>query len=328
MATTAQVQSLIKAHYDHDEVRFKTVALQIAASEARQGHPKSSRDIAAIVERGPRSSQVISLANKDDLFHVEDAQVGLSDLILSDELNEKLQRVLNEWKNREKLAAYGLSSRKKILLAGPPGTGKTMTASVIAHELGMPLYVVRLDKLITKYLGETSARLRQIFDVIGNYLGVYLFDEFDAIGADRNLDNEVGEMRRILNTFLKYIEENRSESIIIAATNNEALLDKALFRRFDDVLHYDLPDTAQVQKLIVSRMGRFAPDYIPSAETLTSMARLSQSEISRICEDAIKRSVLGGGAITDEVLLSLSEDRYVLYHTEPSDGGAAVRKAV
>jgi len=328
MATTAQVQSLIKAHYDHDEVRFKTVALQIAASEARQGHPKSSRDISAIVEKGPRSSQVISLANKDDLFHIEDAQVGLSDLILSDELNAKIERILDEWQNRDKLSAYGLASRKKILLAGPPGTGKTMTASVIAHELGMPLYVVRLDKLITKYLGETSARLRQIFDVIGNYLGVYLFDEFDAIGADRNLDNEVGEMRRILNTFLQFIEENKSESIIIAATNNEALLDKALFRRFDDVLHYDLPDTSQVQRLIASRMGRFAPNYTASEETLTSLARLSQSEISRVCEDAIKQAILDGGNITDDVLISLGEDRFALYQEESHGNETMGRKAV
>jgi SpoVK/Ycf46/Vps4 family AAA+-type ATPase len=111
-----------------------------------------------------------------------------------------------------------------------------MTASVIASELELPLYTVQVDKLVTKFMGETSARLRQIFDNVEIQQGIYLFDEFDAIGADRTLDNEVGEMRRVLNSFLQFIEQDASDSIIIAATNNQKMLDQALFRRFDDVL--------------------------------------------------------------------------------------------
>ena len=132
-------------------------------------------------------------------------------------------------------------NRRKRLIEGKPGTGKTMTASVIASEVSLPLYTIQVDKLVNKFMGETSARLRQIFDSMETQQGVYLFDEFDAIGADRSLDNEVGEMRRILNSFLQFIEQDASDSIIIAATNNQKILDQALFRRFDDVLHYDLP---------------------------------------------------------------------------------------
>lgn len=132
-------------------------------------------------------------------------------------------------------------NRRKRLIEGKPGTGKTMTASVIASEVSLPLYTIQVDKLVNKFMGETSARLRQIFDSMETQQGLYLFDEFDAIGADRSLDNEVGEMRRILNSFLQFIEQDASDSIIIAATNNQKILDQALFRRFDDVLHYDLP---------------------------------------------------------------------------------------
>ena len=121
-----------------------------------------------------------------------------------------------------------------------------MTASVLAGELGLPLFQVRLDGLITKYLGETAAKLRQIFDATSRTRGVYFFDEFDAIGSQRGIPNDVGEIRRVLNSFLQMIEQDRSLSLVVAATNHPGILDSALFRRFDDMLHYELPDTAQV----------------------------------------------------------------------------------
>ena len=138
---------------------------------------------------------------------------------------------------------------------GPPGTGKTLTASVLAGELGLPLLQVRLDGLITKFMGETAAKLRQVFDATGKTRGVYFFDEFDAIGSQRGLANDVGEIRRVLNSFLQMIEQDRSHSLVIAATNHPDLLDTALFRRFDDVLHYDLPDQTQIAALLKARLS-------------------------------------------------------------------------
>ncbi|QUC03080.1 AAA family ATPase [Atopobium sp. oral taxon 416] len=156
-----------------------------------------------------------------------------------------------------------------------------MTASVIAAELGMPLFIVQTDKLITKYLGETSSRLRQIFEAIASNRAVYLFDEFDAIGADRSRDNEVGEMRRILNSFLQFIEADTSESIIIAATNNRKMLDQALFRRFDDVMHYELPTTREVKRIVANRTGAYDPAF-PLPTRLPPTSRSFARQTSRV----------------------------------------------
>ena len=132
-----------------------------------------------------------------------------------------------------------------------------MTASIISGELHLPCFIIQMDKLVTKFMGETSATLRQIFDVIQQHRGIFLFDEFDAIGGERGLDNDVGEMRRVLNSFLQFIENDHSESIIIAATNNPRLLDQALYRRFDDILNYEHPTPSETEHLIANRLGIF-----------------------------------------------------------------------
>lgn len=239
--------------------------------------------------------------------------VELSELVVSDEINEKIKKILMEYRNRVKLNSFGLMNRRKILIEGKPGTGKTMTASVIASELALPLYTVQVDKFVTKFMGETSARLRQIFDNMDVQQGIYLFDEFDAIGADRSLDNEVGEMRRILNSFLQFIEQDSSDSIIIAATNNQKMLDQALFRRFDDVLHYDLPDQSEIKRLIMKKIETYDSYFKISKRLLEVAHGLSQAEISRACDDAIKISILDDCDISESILMSLLQERHDIY---------------
>jgi AAA+ superfamily predicted ATPase len=207
-----------------------------------------------------------------------------------------------------------MANRRKILIEGAPGTGKTMTASIIASELNMPLYTVQVDKLVTKFMGETSVKLRQIFDAIGNIKGVYFFDEFDAIGADRGIDNEVGEMRRILNSFLQFLEQDNSDSIIIAATNNQKILDKALFRRFDDVLHYSMPSYDDVIKLFNVKLEVFSSGFLPSKTLMERAVFLSHAEISRVCDDAIKNAILTSTKeINQEYLMMLVNERLNVY---------------
>lgn len=313
MATSDQIKALIKAHYDQDNERFKTAALRIAASETRSGHTTVGREITNIVDASSKVVRPSNFANKDNLFMVSFPQTRLCDLVVDDALQQKIERIITEYRRRSELYAYGLSCRRKILLEGPAGTGKTMTAAVLAHELEIPLFVVQTDKLITKYLGETSARLREIFESISNTLGVYLFDEFDAIGADRSLDNEVGEMRRILNSFLQFIESDKSESLIIAATNNRALLDHALFRRFDDVLHYDMPTVDGVIRIVENKTGAFDSTYVIGEASAVELTQLCQADVSRLCEDAIKEALMSGGSLNDEIFIRLCNERLTAY---------------
>ncbi|MDI9468715.1 MAG: ATP-binding protein [Bacillota bacterium] len=316
MATADQIKGLIRAHIDQDNSKFKTVALQIAAYEAKLGHDKIARELKALIEKTSSRSNIVQFNKQNNLLIMSTPDDRLSDLIAPDEMIMRVKRILDEFINRSKLHKYGLANRRKILLEGAPGTGKTFTAAIIASELRLPLFTVQVDKLVTKYMGETSAKLRQVFDSIETVTGVYLFDEFDAIGADRSIDNEVGEMRRVLNAFLQFIEQDRSSSIIIAATNNQQILDKALFRRFDDVLHYAYPTEREIKQLYLNKLSLFDSSFMPGSELVNRTMSLSHAEICRISDDVIKQSILGNVRITQESLIKLAEERLAVYGRE------------
>lgn len=314
MATADQIKSLVKAYIDRNDEKFKTVVLQIAAHEAKLGHDNLARDLKIQVDKlGQKRASIVHFNSQNSMLLPSMPNFSLSELIVSDEINEKIQRILNEYRNRNKLYAFGLTNRRKILIEGQPGTGKTFTASVIASELSLPMYTVQMDKLVTKFMGETSVKLRQVFDAIESITGVYFFDEFDAIGADRSLDNEVGEMRRILNSFLQFIEQDTSESLIIAATNNQKLLDQALFRRFDDVLHYSLPTDDEIQRLFEYKLVSYDSHFIISDTLIHDAKGLSHAEIVKVCEDAIKSSILNSRFITKEEISALLHERKTVY---------------
>ena len=227
MATANQIKALIKSFLaDNDKERFRVISLQVAAYEASKGHKALALEIKNIVDNARlKENNVVQFTpDLSDLVLLTKPKAYLSNLVISAELMNKLHRILKEYLNKGKLEKYGLSNRRKLLMVGKPGTGKTMTASVIASELNLPLYTVQMDRLINKYMGETGAKLRQIFEVIKKQKGVFLFDEFDAIGAERSNENEVGEMRRVLNSFLQFIENDNSDSLILAATNNLDIL--------------------------------------------------------------------------------------------------------
>ena len=230
------------------------------------------------------------------------------------DLTAKIDRIVAEFHQAEKLKKHGMSNRRKILLTGPPGTGKTLTASVLAERIKMPFYMVQIDRLVTKYLGETNAKLRQIFSMIRDRPGIYLFDEFDAIGAQRALDNEVGEMRRVLNALLKFIEEDQSNSLIVAATNNLSSIDSALFRRFDDILHYEKPNKEEIISLIKNRTHVFAGRFDLSRVAEHALG-LSHAEITQACDDAIKNAILSDKSkITKQKLVQALSDRKIAYN--------------
>ena len=313
MATAEQLKFLIQSHFEHDNTRFTTLALQVAAHEARAGHPQLAVEIRRLIDKGKGdTAKVIPFkADLGDLVIVDyDLQDRLPDLIVSTSMQSRIERVLKEFRQQDKLKQHGMSHRRKLLLCGPPGCGKTLSASVIAGELDLPLCTVLMDKLVTKFMGETGAKLRQVFDTIAERRGVYLFDEFDAIGAERNRDNDVGEIRRVLNAFLQLIERDQSDSLIIAATNNHSMLDQALFRRFDDVITYGLPDAAERARLLAQRLGRYK-GKVATAKLVAVAEGLSHAEITMAVNDAIKDAILGGYDTVDmKVFTTMLTERH------------------
>ena len=294
MANAEQVKSLIKAHIENDQSRFTTLALQIAAYEAKLGHSEFAFEIRDLIDKN-KISKVVKLKpflnDFGDLILEIIPNERKEELIITNEITEKIDRVLLEYKQSHKLNKYGLTHRRKVLFSGAPGTGKTMTASVIAHELRLPLYIILMDKLVTKFMGETGNKLRQIFELIEEKKGVYFFDELDTIGGERAKDNDVGEMRRVLNSFLYFIEKDKSDSLILAATNNISLLDQALFRRFDDIIQYKIPSEVEILKLITNKLSSFKTIF--KLDPLTKIALgLSHAEITSACQDAIKDAIL------------------------------------
>lgn len=316
MAKAEYILSLIKYHFNNENERFVTVALQIAAQEAKIGHIQLANEIKSLIDNAKENKQKTKTFTSDlqGLIIENVPAVNLSDIIASDDIKSKISRIVSEFVQRDKLRKNDLENRRKILLSGPPGTGKTLTASIIANELDLPLCTILMDKMVTKYMGETSAKLRQVFDMIEQKQGVYLFDEFDAIGGERSRDNDVGEMRRVLNSFLQFIERDNSDSLIIAVTNNKALLDQALFRRFDDVILYHLPDDKEKLALLKNRLARYS-NKVKFTELLSKINGLSHAEISLACLDAIKETVLNEKQqMSKQLILKAIKDRNAAYH--------------
>lgn len=304
MASANQLKLLVKNFIARDDRKFLSIVLQIAAHEAKIGHTILAEELRLLVEKAKLSNRentfprVISSStaaishSSSDLFTVSHPTTSIKDIILAEDVHIKIKRFLDENKNSTKIRQYGLIPRRHLLLYGPPGTGKTLTASVVAHELHFPLFIVRMDSLITKFMGETSAKLRSIFEYIAQNRGVYLFDEFDTIGSKRTMENDVGEIRRVLNTFLQLLDEHRSDSLIISATNHKEILDSALYRRFDDVIEYNLPEKENLEKLIKSKFVSFNLNIDNWGSILDSAEGLSFSEVAKSCDDTIKYGII------------------------------------
>jgi SpoVK/Ycf46/Vps4 family AAA+-type ATPase len=163
---------------------------------------------------------------------------------------------------------------------------------VLAGELSLPLFSIQLHGLITKYLGETAAKLRIVFDAMQETRAVYLFDEFDALGGDRAAKNEVGEIRRVLNSFLQFLEHDASDSLVIAATNHPTLLDRALLRRFDAVIEYGLPSRSVAKQVLRSRLALLKVSRVNWKTVLDAAEGLSQAELTKACEHVAKNAIM------------------------------------
>jgi len=319
MAKSDQIKALIRSFAEGDADRFYRVALQVAADEARRGHANVAKELRDTIDSSREQTltnpptRPVPLARAprelDEVVTVSYPSVRLGSMVLANETRESLERLLAEHRQRARLERYALQPRRKLLLVGPPGTGKTMTARVLAAELKLPLFEVRLESLITKYMGETAIKLRVVFDAMKHQRGVYLFDEFDSLGPERTAGNDVGEIRRVVNSFLQFLEADDSNSVIVAATNHPQLLDRALFRRFDDVVRYDLPDVAQCADLIANTLTEFALDDGTLLEASSVAVGLTHADVSSASRDAAKVVVLAGGESLGAEVLSAAFER-------------------
>jgi len=327
MATATQIKALLQSHGSGDDERFYAIALQLAAAESRRGHEALGGEIKKLVDQARQRRSKPSAS--PSIFHVaqpqgevaellEEVDAGwkVKDLILPQPLRDRILRILEEQQHLSRLKEHGLRPRQRLLFTGPPGCGKTMTASALASDLCLPLFVVRLDSLITRYLGESLSKLRLIFDTVNQSRAVYLFDEFDSIGYTRDFAGDVGEMRRLLNSFLTFIEKLSSNSLVIAATNHGNRLDKALYRRFDDLIEFGLPEKSHIWEVIQTRLTGVPQDKLDRTQILKAAHGLSYAEITRASEDAIKEMLLRDiDSLTTSMLVKgLTERRLFLTH--------------
>jgi len=318
---------MVQSHGTGDNERFYAIALQVAAAEARRGHDRFAQEMLKLVEAAKlgkinqkAAASIVHLSRPEgeaaELLEEVRIDCRVTDLILSQPLKERVTRILEEQHNLSRLKEHGLRPRQRLLFTGPPGCGKTMTASALASELALPLFVVRLDGLITRFLGESLSKLWLVFNTVDRSRAVYLFDEFDSIGYARDSSHDVGEMRRLLNSFLIFIEKLTSNSLVVAATNYANRLDKALFRRFDDLVEFGLPGEKEIWATIRARLAGVKTSALAQQKLLTAADGLSFAEITRACEEAVKGMLIAGlKSVTTEMLLNaLTERRLFLNH--------------
>lgn len=311
MSTVAElVRHLINAYGKRDDASFQNSIETFIAEERRKNHHVLADDIERtltnILKTMNRSSnnysKVLGLLERDlpkdkekgsILIDVINPLRSLASLILSYDVREALDRLVYEQSRSDLLNSYGLKPSGKLLFCGPPGCGKTVSAEAVAEALYIPLVIVRFDSIISSYLGETSSNLRKVFNFAQGRKVVMLFDEFDAIGKDRTIDDDHGELRRVINSFLQMLDSYNGESILIAATNHQQLLDSALWRRFDEIIFFDKPTKENIVEILMSKFHQMGISKdIDLYDCAIHLQGVSHSDVERVANDALKKTIL------------------------------------
>ncbi|MFO1110691.1 MAG: ATP-binding protein [Bradyrhizobium sp.] len=253
------------------------------------------RKVITAVEQG-RPLIPIKLARDNrfsQLVEVVEPRRNRSELVLAPHNIRTFLGLMEEFRGADRLRRHGLQIRSKLLFCGPPGCGKTVTAEVFARELGLPLIVARLDAIISSFLGETATNIRKVFEAAAEQPCVLFLDEFDALARARSDGSEHNELRRVVNSLLMLIDRYRGVGFLVAATNLEESLDAAIWRRFDEVIVFDLPSHREIRRLVEIKLKNF-PVSFRLSEKLAGLRGMSYADIERVCDNAIKTSILKG----------------------------------
>jgi SpoVK/Ycf46/Vps4 family AAA+-type ATPase len=293
-----ELMKKLLASYGRDD-EFRAVAEQIITEEEKKNNRVLARSLRRSLDAGPsRAIRPKALASlipfpeaAGDFIELVEPSHNKQDIILSAENTRIFQGLLSEFRRGEEIRRRGLSVRSKMLFCGPPGCGKTLCAEIFAAELGLPLYIVKLDRLISSYLGETATNVRKIFEFARKQPSVLFFDEFDAIARARDEDGEHNELRRVVNSLLIFIDRIQPKGYLVAATNLDHSLDPAIWRRFDEVIWFDKPDRRMISRFLKMKFKNVAIAFDPEAHLDTLEGR-SYAELDRICVQAMKSAII------------------------------------
>jgi len=305
MASGKILRQLIKAGSYGDVVAFKQVSEAVIREERQKQHHLLANDLEKIlygnpVRQGAVLHQFTERIPTDQerglpLLFVKTPGRNLDEVVLSKDNRDGLEDILEQHHRGDVLQSYGLRPSDKILFCGPPGCGKTLTAEVLATELERPLAIIRMDSVVSSYLGETAANLRKVFDFIDSSPMVALFDEFDALGKEREDSTDHGELKRVVNAVLQMLDGYQGKSLIIAATNHEQMLDSAIWRRFEEVFFFNPPTRDELLQLLQIKLRGVRRDFEVSDDQILSIfAKMTHAEVEKIIRRAIKEMVLKG----------------------------------
>lgn len=307
MASGKILRQLVKAGVVGDATAFRQASEAVIEEERQKQHHLLANDLERLlyadhVSMTPATRKLHLAAtlptNKDNGLVLLEERPALreeKDIVLYDSTRSALQEILLEHNREDTLRSFGLLPAQKLLFFGPPGCGKTLAAEVIANSLSLPLVLVRLDSLISSFLGETAANLRKVFDYFSQYPVVALFDEFDALTKDRGDSADHGELKRSVNAVLQMMDGYRGNSILIATTNYESLLDKAVWRRFDEIIKFDMPNLEQIKRLLAMKLAGVRRNFEPADTQIASLFEgMAHADIERVLRRAVKEMILSG----------------------------------
>lgn len=319
------IRRVVRAIADGSQDDLARLATKIVDTERRTGHRKLADELDSILRQsrhrlvpkqeglnGDRKLKELPMSRRlgESLATILSAEVLEHHMVLPAETEERFARIESEYAARERLGTYGLKHRRTILLYGPPGCGKSLSAKRLAWNTGLPLMKVRFDVLLSSFFGESATNLRSIFVAAGVTPCVLLLDECDFIARSRTNTRDIGEASRIVNTLLQLLEEYDAPGLLVATTNVESSLDAALFRRFDDVFMVPLPGREQIEKLLRMTLSSIKlEEPIDWRGLVGRLDGASAATVVKAAQDAAKAAVLvGGKTVSEGNLLQAVED--------------------